>query len=779
MKSFNLLLFSATISLIFILSCKDEDIISNPNIEINDIIEKENERLKTVIPTKEIKAFLTGIITDESNNPISGVKVSYGSSSVTTDVNGQFTFGEIALNEKYALIKAEKQGYLNNFKTFTPTVNAYNTISLQLLNEGASKTINANNGGTITLDTDIRLTFPANSIANQDGSLFSGSVNVYGRYIDPDVTNFTQIMPGMLAGLTDENNIDALISYGMITVELKDQAGNDLEIASGETVKISLPAKSGAPETVPLWHFNETYGLWIEAGEATKVNERYLAEVNHFSTWNLDVQTPGFDVNIIVIDETLRSIANQRIDVENDENDKITSVYTDNNGAFTLVSATQNLKFTFILSCNSTIEKTVSIGTSGETQTIIVNSSDLAGNSRIYSISGQISDCDADTNAFDYDNRGFYIRAIEDDNIYFGGITDQNGNYQLTNILCDVNTSSTYNLVATVNLENGNVKIDTFQTIFNGNSKIVDFNYCGITETDTIGDDFIIPFEGIFFESNVREVINKPIGVITYADVKDVEEMSLKIVDPTGIETYYFTGIQFFKKLNKLGIQGSMRFERTEFLAQLPNLRTLNTLNCPDLGSDVIGTLINLEHLSLRYPITVQCFAFKNLTKLKTLKISGIVGLNIECFNSLDFPELYDLDLNNNQIRKVSTFEKLIGLSSLNLSNNDISDISPLNSLQDFPFLWEINLGDNHVSSVEALRGLKSIVKLSLSKNLITDITPLCAYGNEWRGDITLSSNGLTREQVAELQNCLPKACVYDAQCSPFSVCDHKGCIWN
>jgi hypothetical protein len=47
-----------------------------------------------------------------------------------------------------------------------------------------------------------------------------------------------------------------------------------------------------------LWHFNEKYGLWIQAGAAAKTGDCYTAEVNHFSTWNLDLECTNFKLDL-------------------------------------------------------------------------------------------------------------------------------------------------------------------------------------------------------------------------------------------------------------------------------------------------------------------------------------------------------------------------------------------------------------------------------------------------------------------------------------------------
>ena len=41
--------------------------------------------------------------------------------------------------------------------------------------------------------------------------------------------------------------------------------------------------------TIPLWSLNEETGLWIQEGVANLNGQFIVAEVSHFSFWNLDL----------------------------------------------------------------------------------------------------------------------------------------------------------------------------------------------------------------------------------------------------------------------------------------------------------------------------------------------------------------------------------------------------------------------------------------------------------------------------------------------------------
>jgi hypothetical protein len=85
-------------------------------------------------------------------------------------------------------------------------------------------------------------------------------------------------------------------SFGALQVNLLDADGSKLNLASGQSATIRIPAVSrgGAalPSTVPLFYFDESTGLWVQEGTATlqgaSPSQFYQGTVSHFSTWNAD-----------------------------------------------------------------------------------------------------------------------------------------------------------------------------------------------------------------------------------------------------------------------------------------------------------------------------------------------------------------------------------------------------------------------------------------------------------------------------------------------------------
>ena len=114
---------------------------------------------------------------------------------------------------------------------------------------------------------------------------------------------------------------------------------------------------------------------------------------------------------------------------------------------------------------------------------------------------------------------------------------------------------------------------------------------------------------------------------------------------------------------------------------------------------------------------------FKDFTQLKILRIGGGFSQRWqlqECNILALLPSLTSLDLCDNQISDISFLENLTNLTSLYLSDNQISDISFLEKL---PNLTSLYLSDNQISDISFLEKLPNLTSLYLSDNQISDIS--------------------------------------------------------
>jgi hypothetical protein len=266
------------LALLIVVSCQksNNDIPDTPN----------NEK-------EYVNAIITGRILDENKQPVSGAVIKAGSSSTTSDLNGNFRINNVTLDKNAGFIKVEKDGFFAGSRTIMVNENVVNYISLQLIKRTVSGTVSGSSGGNITVQGGGSIVFTGNSFVNTAGnSAYTGTVSVSTFFLNPTAPNFNEIMPGTLRGINTANEETGLQSFGMMAVELTGAGGEKLQLGAGKTATLTFPIpaqlQAQAPATIPLWSFNDSTGLWKEEGIATKQGTNYVGTVSHFSFWNCD-----------------------------------------------------------------------------------------------------------------------------------------------------------------------------------------------------------------------------------------------------------------------------------------------------------------------------------------------------------------------------------------------------------------------------------------------------------------------------------------------------------
>lgn len=276
---------------------------------------------------------LAGFVTDSEGNALSGVTITTGTQQMTTGESGAFAFNKIGSVNGRGVFRFSKEGYFDIVRSFANDCENFNVVMYPKGNSTATATANftASEGKTIEAD-GMKVDIPASAIVDANGNAYNGTVQVDMIYMDPNNEHFEDMMPGgdLAAVRTDNTNVQ-LVSYGMVGVNLTDDSGNSLQLKEGKESTVTFPIPEGmdnAPQTIPLWHFNENAGLWVEEGQATRQGNMYVGTVKHFSYWNLDVPSERGTIEGKVVNSDGTPLANIRVKVGQ------TTVYTDENGEF-------------------------------------------------------------------------------------------------------------------------------------------------------------------------------------------------------------------------------------------------------------------------------------------------------------------------------------------------------------------------------------------------------------------------------------------------------------
>eukprot|EP01051_Picozoa_sp_SAG22_P007594 SAG22_NODE_540_length_9301_cov_422.312758_2_plen_202_part_00 len=100
---------------------------------------------------------------------------------------------------------------------------------------------------------------------------------------------------------------------------------------------------------------------------------------------------------------------------------------------------------------------------------------------------------------------------------------------------------------------------------------------------------------------------------------------------------------------------------------------------------------------------------------------------------------LTTLNLRDNQITDIAPLSALTSLTELVLINNQITDLAPMSALTS---LDTLDLSHNQITDLAPLSALNSLRTLILSSNQITDIAPLAALTSLTYLDLNSQLNG-------------------------------------
>ena len=350
-----------------------------------------------------------GIILDTNGNPISGATVTIGSETTQTTSSGFFVLTNVSVKENFAYVKVTKSGFINGSRTLKPTTGS-NRVHIMLIPNTPTATISSGSSGTVSLPNGTQVVFDG-SFEDQSGNAYSGNVSVALHHLKPTDTYLNEIMPGSLLASNNNDEAKVLETFGMLHVELTGSSGQKLNIANGHTAEISMEIDpiqlSSAPSSIPLWSFNESTGMWKEEGSATKIGNKYVGNVSHFSWWNCDTPLDFCTLNMAVTDSNSNPISNILITLERTVGSWVDSrvAFTDGNGnASGLIPANSNLTMKIYDQCGTLIS-TSNIGpfASGSTNSLTTS---LTSSISLTNVTGVLQDCNGNnvTNGLAYLN---------------------------------------------------------------------------------------------------------------------------------------------------------------------------------------------------------------------------------------------------------------------------------------------------------------------------------------------------------------------------------------
>lgn len=299
-----------------------------------------------------------GQVVDINGNPVSNANIKIGNTTGTTDSNGVFIIKNATVYERFAYITAKKAGYVDGSRTMVPT-NGDNNVKIMLLPLQPTQVINSGASSEVALLSGTKVVFDG-AFQDENGAAYNGSVSVSMYHLLPSDNKLSQLMPGALFAQDGNGNARALETLGMLSVELRGASGQKLQIASGHTAQVVMKIDNNqlgtAPNTIPLWHFDNDKGYWIEEGTATRQGNNYVGNVSHFSWWNCDAPFPVVSMCVNLEDANGNPLAHTQVGIIRSGNTYPSIGTTNTDGQVCgLVPANETLTVVVLDNCGNTV----------------------------------------------------------------------------------------------------------------------------------------------------------------------------------------------------------------------------------------------------------------------------------------------------------------------------------------------------------------------------------------------------------------------------------------
>ncbi len=297
-------------------------------------------------------------VIDENNTPMAGVAVDVYGSIAMTDGTGTATINAAAIPIEDAgrmKVAFEKDGYFDHMIGVTPKINSSTFTSVVLLEKELAGTIGNTSGGTVSGDQNrINATISPASYVMEGGEAYTGDVNIYMKYINPDEEDFSLAMPGGSDLYAVDNNGEEGImeSFGALYMTAETPSGEMLKPSPAANFDMCVDIPPGmlsfAPASIQIWILNEDAG-WRATITAQRVGNQYCFNTSVDGAINCDVLRSGAFLEGTVCNENFQPAPRVKVQVGQ------TIAYTNDVGEYSMIvraNQTQNIVSPY---CNKTL----------------------------------------------------------------------------------------------------------------------------------------------------------------------------------------------------------------------------------------------------------------------------------------------------------------------------------------------------------------------------------------------------------------------------------------
>ena len=235
-----------------------------------------------------------GYVFNQDDAPLSGVAVSGGGATTTSDAAGFFELS--AASADHTVVRLIKAGFIPGSAVVDVQNGKATGVEVHLRTEAPAVQIDAEQSAQADGQRGAAMATEGGAFVDAAGAAVAGMVDVHLTPIDPSNDKERATYPGDWTAKNDTDNVVMLESFGVLDVTVR-QNGEKLQVKDGEQLTITVPPpalqdQQTLPPTMPLWSYDETVGQWKQEGIATLTDvggqKYYVGSIGHMSAWNCD-----------------------------------------------------------------------------------------------------------------------------------------------------------------------------------------------------------------------------------------------------------------------------------------------------------------------------------------------------------------------------------------------------------------------------------------------------------------------------------------------------------
>ena len=259
-----------------------------------------------------------------------------GSYSASTNDSGVARLG-IDIRAESQNLTADADNYAEFGRNIALSASAF---TAEIVPVNTSTSFAAGDATDLQVESASIVSLPANAFVDSDGNLYSGNIDAELTILDPH--RDPDVMPGDFETVDETSGeVSHIESFGAINATFTSDAGNPLSLASGQAATVRIPLSgdvADAPDTIPLYYFDDASGYWIEEGSATLTQIDgeyfYVGEVEHFTTWNADQIYNTTYINGCVENADGEPVSGAQVTATGESYTGTSRVYTNSDGNF-------------------------------------------------------------------------------------------------------------------------------------------------------------------------------------------------------------------------------------------------------------------------------------------------------------------------------------------------------------------------------------------------------------------------------------------------------------